>query len=195
MIKKAFCVLFCLSLIFLHGCSQSKQIDTASLAETVTVSLKGGKPLYTFYIIGGGEDVNSVSVTANSLDCAQRLAKSSYIPNLSLSKLELYVASDEVYDKVLRGDVCYISSKYYLSPLILAAVSDNETISLFNNSKDVTNRVEEHILLLKNNNGVSANVLSIYNNFQAESINDFYISYFNSKSELKSKPFKIESKK
>lgn len=196
MFKKFLLSLVCLLFIFLSGCSSSKQIDVASLAETVTADIKDGSLCYTFYIIGSDEKVDSVSVFANSFNQACSIAKKSYIPNLSLAKFELFVVNKKIYKEILKSDIEYISSEYYISPLSYVALCDDNTMKFFSETKDAPKVAEEHILLLKNKNkSVNINSLSIFNNFSSAYDREFYIPFINSNEELKAEAIKINSKK
>lgn len=75
MIKKFLIGLICLLMIFLQGCKSSKQIDVASLAETVTINQTSDGLSYTFYIIDSGNAKNPVSIKANSLSDAVQKQK------------------------------------------------------------------------------------------------------------------------
>lgn len=87
--KKLFLLSIMAIVLILGGCSNSNRIDTSSLVQTITAENKSGKAVYNFYLLENSEDVQSVSVEADSLEKAVISAKKAYIPALSLSKLEL----------------------------------------------------------------------------------------------------------
>lgn len=192
MIKKTLVSIMCLLMMFLQGCKSSKQIDVASLAETVTINQTADGLSYTFYIIDSGNAANSVSITAKSLSDAINQAKNSYIPNLSLSKLELLLINENAYSEILKSDIAFVSSRYDISPLSYVSLCDNHTMKIFSKAKDGLNTIEEHIMLLKNkNNEVKINSLSIFNSFAGDDKKEFYVSYINSNNELKAEPYSI----
>lgn len=192
MIKKTLISIMCLLMMFLQGCKSSKQIDVASLAETITINQTADGLSYTFYIIDSGNAANSVSITAKSLSDAINQAKISYIPNLSLSKLELLLINENAYSEILKSDIAFVSSRYDISPLSYVSLCDNDTMKIFSKAKDGLNTIEEHIMLLKNkNNEVKINSLSIFNSFAGDNKKEFYVSYINSNNELKAEPYSI----
>lgn len=192
MIKKTLISIMCLLMMFLQGCKSSKQIDVASLAETVTINQTADGLSYTFYIIDSGNAANPVSITAKSLSDAINQAKNSYIPNLSLSKLELLLINGNAYLESLKSDIAFVSSRYDISPLSYVSLCDNDTMKIFSKAKDGLNTIEEHIMLLKNkNNEVKINSLSIFNSFAGDNKKEFYVSYINSNNELKAEPYSI----
>lgn len=196
MFKKFMLCFLCLMSIFLTGCSASKQIDTAALVETVTVEYKDGKTEYTFYLLDSEEDVNKVSVLADSLQEAASLAKKRYIPNFSFSKLELFVVNKNLYESIFKKDISYISKEYYLSPLMYTAVCDDNTLRFISNTKDAPKQIEEHIMLQKKKDrDLCIDCLSIFNNYESDNITEFYIPYLNSELELKAEPYKINVEK
>lgn len=192
MIKKFLIGLICLLMIFLQGCKSSKQIDVASLAETVTINQTSDGLSYTFYIIDSGNAKNPVSIKANSLSDAVQKAKMSYIPNLSMSKLELLLINENAYLQVMRSDIAFVSSRYDISPLLYVSLCDDGTMKFFSKNKEGLKTIEDHIMLLKNKNDkVKTNSLSIYNSFAGDNKREFYVSYINSKNELKAEPYSI----
>lgn len=196
MIKKLFLVpLLAVTLLFC-GCSDSNRIDTSSLVQTVTAENKSGKTVYNFFLLENSEDVNCVSVEAESLEKAVISAKKTYIPMLSLSKLELFLIDSKLGEKTLETDIKYISKESMISPLTYTAFSDCETLQLFSKDKDALKKVKEHILLLKNNTKrLSVTSLSIFNNFAGENNGCLSICYISSEKELKADIVKIVTQK
>ena len=113
MAKKIILILLCITSILFTGCSSSKQVDMASIAEAVTVGEKDGKICYTFYLLSSSDTPVFTSVFADSFEQACSKAKSEYIPNLSLSKLELFITEERIMDKTLKNDIKYIYEKPY----------------------------------------------------------------------------------
>lgn len=64
--KKTILILLCISSILFTGCSSSKQVDKASIAETVTVGEKDDKICYTFYMLSSSDTPVFTSVFADS---------------------------------------------------------------------------------------------------------------------------------
>ena len=196
MTKKIILIILCLTSILFSGCSSSKQIDKASIAETVTVGEKDGKICYTFYLLSSSDAPVFTSVFADSFEQACSKAKSEFIPNLSLSKLELFITEERIMDKTLKNDIKYISEKPYFSPLMYVTLCDDNLVEKFVNDKKLPEQVEEHIILLKNNNkDLSLNSLSIFNNFYSDSNKVFSVSYINSDKEIKAETLKINAEK
>lgn len=194
--KKIMLILLCVLSILFSGCSSSKQVDKASIAETVTVGEKDGRICYTFYLLSSSDTPVFTSVYADSFGQACTKAKKEFIPNLSLSKLELFITEEKITDKTLKSDIKYISKKPYFSPLMYVTLCDDNLVEKFVNDKKLLEKVEEHIILIKNKNrDVSLNSLSIFNNFFSDSNKEFSVSYINSDEEIKAESIKINAGK
>ncbi|MGN0509287.1 MAG: hypothetical protein ACI4GX_08620 [Ruminococcus sp.] len=194
--KKIILILLCVLSILFSGCSSSKQVDKASIAETVTVGEKDGRICYTFYLLSSSDTPVFTSVFADSFEQACTKAKSEYIPNLSLSKLELFITEEKIMDKTLKSDIKYISEKPYFSPLMYVTLCDDSLVEKFVNDKKLPEQVEEHIVLIKNKNkDISLNCLSIFNNFFFDFNKEFSVSYINSDREIKAESIKINAEK
>lgn len=194
--KKTILTLLCISSILFTGCSSSKQVDKASIAETVTVGEKDDKICYTFYMLSSSDTPVFTSVFADSFEQACAKAKREYIPNLSLAKLELFITEERIMDKTLKSDVKYISEKPYFSPLMYVTLCDENLPARFANDKKLPEKTEEHIILLKKNNkDISLNSLSIFNNFYSDNNKEFSVSYINSDKEIKAETLKINAEK
>ncbi len=184
--KKLFLLPIMAIVLILGGCTNSNRIDTSSLVQTITVENKSGKAVYNFYLLENSEDVQGVSVEADSLEKAVISAKKTYIPTLTLSKLELYLIDSNLGEKTLKTDIGYISKETAISPLTYTALSDTKTLQLFSKDKNALNKVKEHIVLLKNNNNnLSVTSLSIFNNFKGKNNGYLSICYISSDKELK----------
>ncbi|MDD6988857.1 hypothetical protein [Ruminococcus sp.] len=194
--KKIILILLCVLSILFSGCSSSKQVDKASIAETVTAGEKDGRICYTFYLLSSSDTPVFTSVFADSFEQACTKAKSEYIPNLSLSKLELFITEEKIMDKTLKSDIKYISEKPYFSPLLYVTLCDDSLVEKFVNDKKLPEQVEEHIVLIKNKNkDISLNCLSIFNNFFSDINKEFSVSYINSDKEIKAESIKINAEK
>lgn len=194
--KKLFLLPILAIVLILGGCSNLNRIDTSSLVQTITAENKSGKTVYNFYLLENSEDVQSISVEADSLEKAVKSAKKTYIPMLTLSKLELYLINSNLGEKNLKTDINYISKETAISPLTYTAFSDTKTLQLFSKDKNALKKVKEHIVLLKNNKyNLSVTSLSIFNNFKGK--NDGYLSicYISSEKELKADIVKIVTQK
>lgn len=183
--KKLFLLPIMAIVLILGGCSNSNRIDTSSLVQTITAENKSGKVVYKFYLLENSEDVQGVSVEADSLEKAVISAKKAYIPALTLSKLELYLIDSNLGEKTLKTDIDYISKETAISPLTYTALSDTKTLQLFSKDKNALKKVKEHIVLLKNNNNdLSVTSLSIFNNFKGKNNGYLSICYISSDKEL-----------
>lgn len=100
--KKLFLLSIMAIVLILGGCTNSNRIDTSSLVQTVTAENKSGKTVYNFYLLKNCEDVQGVSVEAESLEKAVISAKKAYIPMLTLSKLELYLIDSNLGEKISK---------------------------------------------------------------------------------------------
>ena len=139
---------------FMRACVNMDQggaiVDLRPYACTKAEQLSG-KAVYNFYLLENSEDVQGVSVEADSLEKAVISAKKTYIPALTLSKLELYLIDSNLGEKTLKSDIDYISKETAISPLTYTALSDTKTLQLFSKDKNALKKVKEHIVLLKNN--------------------------------------------
>lgn len=78
--KKIFLLPIMAIVLILGGCSNSNRIDTSSLVQTITAENKSGKAVYNFYLLENSEDVQSVSVEADSLKKSRNIGKESLYP-------------------------------------------------------------------------------------------------------------------
>ena len=194
--KKLFLLPILAIVLILGGCSNLNRIDTSSLVQTITAENKSGKTVYNFYLLENSEDVQSISVEADSLEKAVKSAKKTYIPMLTLSKLELYLIDSNLGEKTLKTDINYISKQTAISPLTYTAFSDTKTLQLFSKDKNALKKVKEHIVLLKNNKyNLSVTSLSIFNNFKGKNDGYLTICYISSEKELKADIVKIVTQK
>lgn len=186
----------CALLIFLTGCSDTKRIDKASLAEAVTVTENEGKVIYTFFLLGSGEEPEKAEIPAESFEEACTLAKQGYIPNLSLAKLELYVLDRDLYEEKLGNDLEFMSGEYLVSPDMYVVLADKATMQIMENSKDAKQKTEDYIVTLKKENPqININLLSIFNNFFSGEAQEFYVSYINCERGMTASKLKISAQK
>lgn len=177
-----------LVIFLLTGCTNSKPIDKASIAESVTVD----KNEYTFFLLSSEETPEKIKINAKSFRNACKLAKEKYIPDLSLAKLELFIINEKIYKDVLKEDIEYISSQPFFSPQIYVTLSDINTIKGMSEEKNQSKKIEEQIILLKNKNkDLNTNCLSIYNNIVDKKTKGFKISLITSQSEMRADSRKI----
>ncbi|MEE0913225.1 MAG: hypothetical protein U0L76_01395 [Ruminococcus sp.] len=196
MFKKLLSVTLGISMIFLSGCAGTKQIDKASLAETVIVSEENGQIYYTFYLLSGDETPYSISVPSSSFKEACKLAREKYIPELTLTKFELYVLNENLQSALLKKDVKFMSEQWYFSPNIYVTLCDNNTAEIFSYDKSAPEIVETHLIHLKNKvSNVSINSLSIFNNFSDNKTKELSVSYINSEKEIKAEILKLSTEK
>lgn len=195
---RRFCVIilvFLLSVSF-SGCSYETRIDKAAIAETVTVQKGENGFIYTFYMLSNSDFPEYTSVEGTSFEQACETARQKYIPDLSLTNLELFIVSEDIYSLTLYDDVCFMAAQYYISPRTCVAVADEETMHFISEKKEAPEKIKKYIILKKNNNKeLNDSLLSIFNSFDNHKNKDFNISYINSEKELKIIPFKILSEK
>lgn len=183
-------------IILLSGCSYETRIDKASIAETVTVQKGKDGFIYSFYMLSDSDVPEFISVEGADFEQVCTMAREKYIPDLSLTKLELFIVSDEVYNSVLYDDVSFMASQYYISPRAYVVAADDKTMEFISESKEAPEKIEKHIVLQKNkNDDIKVNLLSIFNNFTVNENTDFNIFYINSDKELKTSPIRISSQK
>lgn len=195
---RRFCVIiFTLAFIFtLSGCSYETRIDKASIAETVTVEKGENGFVYSFYMLSDSEEPESVSIEGEDFEQACAMAKQKYIPDLSLTKMELFIVSNKVDNHILYDDVSFMASQYYISPRAYIAAADDNTMKFISESKKAPQKIEKHIILQKKEDKEnSVNLLSIFNNFTDNENSDFNIFYISSDKELKITPIRISSEK
>lgn len=189
--NKKLLLLFISAIILLTGCTDSKPIDKASIAESVTVN----KNEYTFFILSSKETPEKIKVNAESFRDACGLAKQKYIPDLSLAKLELFIINEKIYNDVLREDIKYISTQSFFSPQIYITLSDINTIKDMNENKEQSEKIEEQIILLKNKNkDLNTNCLSVYNNISDKKTKEFNVPYITTQDEMRADTKKITIK-
>lgn len=185
-------ILLLTSAVFLlTGCTNSKPIDKASIAESVTLD----KNEYTFYILSSEEIPEGIKIKAKSFKNACELAKRKYIPDLSLAKLDLFIINEKIYNDVMKEDIEYISTQPFFSPKLYVTLSDINTIKGMKEDKEQGEKIKEQIILLKNKeDDLSTNCLSIYNNIVYKSTNEFKATYITTKDEMRADTKKITIK-
>ena len=115
---------------------------------------------------------------------------------MSLSKFELFLADENLSFDILKTDLQFISSEYYLSPLIMVTLADGNSIKYISESKEAPKEVEEHLILLKNkNNETDINSLSVFNSIYSKKQNEFSMACINYQDELSVSARKISVKK
>lgn len=192
MFKKILLMCVCVLSLILSGCSQSKQIDKASIAEIVTVFENEGKTYYSFYFLSSSDTPVYTTVCADSFESACEKARNESVSNLMLTKLELFVTEESVARKTLKNDIEFISRNSYLSPLMYVTLCDSGVVEMLGSDKEFGEKVSELIVLnTKKDSSVSVTLLSIFNSFSDNNKKELALSYINSNSELKSEIIKI----
>ena len=185
-------LLLCLILPVFSGCQSSRKIETASIIENVSFSEDNGQIYYTFYVLSSGDKPKGIRIPSDSFKSACLLAEKEYIPNLSLSKLELLMIEDSVLEYTLRSDIEYISAQPFFSPVAYVTLCDKKTIEKFDENNAEQDLIEEQLILLKNNNPeVCIDYLSVFNHFASDRISDFTVGYVTCEHELKISERKI----
>lgn len=186
--KKLIFITLCMAFFLFTGCSGTKQIDKVAIAETVTI--EDGE--YTFYLLSKEDVPKGITIEADSLKEACKLAKDKYIPELSISKIELLLVNEKIYKDVLKNDIEYISKQAKFSPLLNVAICDKNTIKLLSEKKGTSDLIKEQIIhLKKKDESVCVNSLSIFNSFSNKQNKEFCVSYINSQKELSINCIKI----
>lgn len=185
MLKKLMAVFFCLALFMLSGCSESRRIDTAALAEDVTVDSINGQTIYSFYLLSSDEAPWAIDIPADSFEQACKLARQKYIPNISLPKIKMLMINSNIYKQTMRRDIEYISTQAAFSPIMNVTLCDSGTIKAMKEDKRVPEIIENELRLIKEDTDrISTNCVSVFNSI----VNDkdgFAVSYISSDTELK----------
>lgn len=185
MLKKLMAVFFCLALFMLSGCSESRRIDTAALAEDVTVDSINGQTIYSFYLLSSDEAPWAIDIPADSFEQACELARQKYIPNISLPKIKMLMINSNIYKQTMRRDIEYISTQSAFSPIMNVTLCDSGTIKAMKEDKRVPEIIENELRLIKEDTDrISTNCVSVFNSI----VNDkdgFAVSYISSDTELK----------
>ena len=184
MLKKIIIILSVFPLV-LGGCKSSHKLETASIIENVSVHKQDGQLVYTFYILTDSDTPEAVAIHANSFKEATELAGEKYIPDMSLSKLELLLIEKEACNDIMQSDIEYISTQASFSPIAYVALCDDATIKQLNKKTSVQESVESLIILCKKNNPeVKTDYLSVFNSY-AKKKGGFKVPYISAENELK----------
>ena len=174
------------------GCQSSRKIETASIIENVSISEDSGQIYYTFYVLSSGDKPKGIRIPSDSFKSACQLAEKEYIPNLSLSKLELLMIEDSLIEYTLKNDIEYISTQPSFSPVAYVTLCDKKTIEKFGEKADEQKWIEEQLIILKKNDPeVSIDYLSVFNRFASDKTDDFTVGYVTCEHELKISERKI----
>ena len=188
---KRFIVVIALLVLTMTGCKSSHKIETASIIENVSVHRQDGKLTYTFYILTDSDTPEAVAIHANSFKEATELAGEKYIPDMSLSKLELLLIEKEACNDIMQSDIEYISTQASFSPIAYVALCDDATIKQLNKKTSVQESVESLIILCeKNNPEVKTDYLSVFNSY-AKNKGGFKVPYISAETELKASAVEI----
>lgn len=187
---KISCLLLCV--LLLSGCNTSRQIETAAVIETVSVSRYNGALRYTFYRLSSQSEPPKTVIEAESFEQACELARRQYIPHLSLAKLRLLMIDREVSRSVLPRDVAYISTQTYFSPVAYVCLCDGNTLRRIAEDRGAQSQVEEQLRLCRRQHpSVRLDYLSIFNGLMRHGKQGVSIAYVHSEKELKTDIEKI----
>ncbi len=195
MLRRFLCLALCLGIIPLSGCSKARHIDSAALAETITVEQREGSKVYTFYLLSGREKPWGIEIEAERFEEAKRLAETVYIPNMSMAKLKLMLIEKEIADSELFEDVSFAASDAVFSPLSYVALCDGDLLDKMKKQKELPELIEKELILIKNNNeSVNIDFLSVFNEFARKESNGFEMTFVNSEKELKAERVFVENR-
>ena len=185
MLKKIIIILSVFPLV-LGGCKSSHKLETASIIENVSVHKQDGQLVYTFYILTDSDTPNAVAINADSFEEAQSLAAEKYIPDMSLSKLELLLIEKEARSEVMPRDIEYISTQASFSPIARVAVCDNAVIEKMRRVSEAQNTIKNQIILCKKNNpDAKTDYLSVFNSFAGGKDKTVTVPYIGGKGDFK----------
>lgn len=185
MLKKLF-IIFSVFPLILGGCKSSHKLETASIIENVSVHKQDGQLVYTFYILTDSDTPNAVAINADSFEVAQSLAAEKYIPDMSLSKLELLLIEKEARSDVIPRDIEYISTQASFSPIARVAVCDYAVIKKMRQVSEAQNTIKNQIILCKKNNpDVKTDYLSVFNSFSGGRNKTVTVPYIGGKGDFK----------
>ena len=191
MFRKVLCLIIPLSLLF-SGCTGTREIDKASIVETITVKLQEGEMEYGFYLISDSEKVKSISIKADSFQNACKSAQDKYIPNIVFDKINLILFDENLNKKSLINDINFITHQSDLSPLIYISVCDTDTLKRMEKEKDMPEQLRYHIdMLKKKENKVHIYSLSIFNYINSDKSSYLYITSIKSKDEITANSLKL----
>lgn len=191
MFKKTLFLIVSITFLF-SGCTGTRQIDKASIVETVSVSQQEDSILYTFYLLEDTEKVESTVVKADSFEKACKLAEEKYIPNAVFDKVELFLVDEKIYSEILLNDLKYVSKQSDISPLMYISICDNDTFDRIKEEKELPEQIRNHIdMLKKKQSKVNINALSIFNHIKSNKHSDMYVSSISCKEEIVASEIKI----
>lgn len=193
MLKKL--ITFLLLPLVLSGCANSRQIESAAIIENVSVDSRGGQLFYTFFLLTDSDKPNGVEIPAKSFEEARKLAEERFIPNMSLSKLELLLLNREIDTQALRADIEYISTQASFSPIAYVALCDSKVLAKAAENTGTQSLIEKLLILCKNNNSeVKTDYLSVFNSFAKEDAGGFYVPLITFDGELRVSAVNIREK-
>ena len=165
MFKKAIGFFLIIPLV-LTGCNHSRPIETAAVIETVSVERHNGRLCYTFYPLTDASAPDAVEIPASSFEEARRLARSAYIPNMSLAKLELLLIREDVVAEILRTDIEYISTQASFSPVAYVALCDAAALRQLRQHTEVQQGMKRLLRLCRRQHPeVNIDYLSVFNSY------------------------------
>lgn len=189
--NKLIILTLCFASVLFSGCSESRRIDTAALAENVTVDEIDGRTVYTFFLLSSEDKPWGIDIPADSFEEACNLAKNRYIPNISLARIDMIMINEELYKEVMKSDIEYISTQPVYSPNLNVTLCDSNTIKRMKEEKRVPEIIDNELMLIESSTEkVNTTCLSIFNSF-SERNDDFSVAYISAEKELKIETMKI----
>lgn len=189
MLKKI--ILLCLAFlicVLLSGCDYSGAIDNAAIVQMISAEKYDDKINYTFFILDSSDKKSKVTIKADSLKQAYTYAQQKYIPNVSMSKFELFVVNENLYKEMLIKDICFMSSQYSISPCVYVTLCADGYLEFLSEADNAVKQTENSIMLIKNNNkDVSVNSLSIFNSISSSDSGIICMPCINSNKEINEK--------
>ncbi len=193
MSKKLLLILLIMPLVF-SGCKNSHRVETAAVIENVSVERQNGQLCYTFYLLTEEETPNAVSIPADSFQEAQKLARRSYIPNLTLAKLKLLLIHKDVVSEILQTDIEYISTQASFSPVAYVALCDDNALRRVRQNTRAQTMIERQLILCKQQHPqVNIDYLSVFNSYARKNEDGFYLPYITAEGDLRVSERKIEN--
>ena len=189
MLKKIILLLLVLLIcVLFSGCDYSGAIDNAAIVQMISAEKSDDKIIYTFFLLDSSDKNSKVSIKADSLKQAYKFAQQKYIPNVSMSKFELFVVNENLYKDILIKDICFMSTQYCISPCVYVTLCADGYLEFLSESDDAVKQTENSIMLVKNNNrDISVNSLSIFNSISSSDSGAICMPCINSNKEINEK--------
>ena len=192
--KRILVVLMLLVFLMFTGCSDNKRIDKAEVVKFITAQTEKNENKYTFYLLTGEQ--KPVSVEALDLAEAKKLVKKDYLPELSLSRLEMIIYEEKFDENLMLDDVNHLKKSYSVSPLTKILLANKKTLGeIEEDEKKVDEYNEALIRYKKDNKDSDTELLSVYNKNYEDDKLSLVFPYITEKGQIVSKNIEIASKK